>query len=58
MSTYFQYVAKDNIRGPEQCTQGLAADGANADLLWGTASAEVGLGAGTWRLLIYSRRVP
>ncbi len=44
MSTYFQYVAKDNVRGLEQCTQGLAAEAANADLLWGAASAEVGLG--------------
>ncbi len=44
MSTYFQYVAKDNLRGLEQCTQGLATEGANADLLWGAASAEVGLG--------------
>jgi len=44
MSFYFQYVVKDNNRGLEQCSQGLAADGGNADLLLGAASAEIGLG--------------
>ena len=44
MSMYFQYVVKDNVRGLEQSNQGLAIDGGNADLLWGAASSEVGLG--------------
>ncbi len=44
MSTYFQYVAKDNVRGLEQVSQGLATENGNADLLWCAASAEVGLG--------------
>ncbi len=44
MSTYFQYVAKDNVRGLEQVSQGLATDNSNSDLLWCAASAEVGLG--------------
>jgi len=45
MSMYLQYVAKDNVRGLEQVSQGLAAEGGNADLLWCAASAEVGLGS-------------
>ena len=44
MSMYLQYVAKDNVRGLEQVSQGLATEGGNADLLWCAASAEVGLG--------------
>ncbi len=44
MSTYLQYVVKDNVRGLEQSNQGLAIDGGNADLLWSAASSEVGLG--------------
>ncbi|MBS1213858.1 MAG: serine/threonine protein kinase [Proteobacteria bacterium] len=45
MSLYFQYVEKDNLRGLEQCAQGLAKEGGdNADLLFGAASAEAGLG--------------
>jgi TolB-like protein/Flp pilus assembly protein TadD len=44
MSFYFQYIVKDNVRGLEQCTQGLATNGGNADLLLGAASAEIGLG--------------
>ncbi len=44
MSTYFQYVAKDNARGLEQVSQGLAMEGGNADMLWCAASSEVGLG--------------
>lgn len=44
MSVYLQYVAKDNIRGLEQVSQGLASEGSNADLLWCAASSEVGLG--------------
>ena len=44
MSMYLQYVVKDNVRGLEQTDQGLAIDSGNADLLWGAASSEVGLG--------------
>lgn len=44
MSLYFQYVSKDNLRGLEQCVQGLATDGGNVDLLLGAASSEIGLG--------------
>jgi len=44
MSWYFQYVVKDNVRGREQSDLGLAIDSGNAELLWGAASAEVGLG--------------
>ena len=44
MSFYLQYIVKDNARGLEQCAQGLASDGGNADLLLGAASAEIGLG--------------
>ncbi len=44
MSVYLQYIAKDNVRGLEQVSQGLATEGGNADLLWCAASAEVGLG--------------
>jgi TolB-like protein len=44
MSMYYQYVSKDNLRGLEQCSQGLATDGGNVDLLLGAASSEIGLG--------------
>jgi tetratricopeptide (TPR) repeat protein len=44
MSMYFQFVTKDNVRGLEQCRQGLATDAGNADLLQCAASAEIGLG--------------
>ena len=44
MSMYYQYVSKDNLRGLEQCRQGLATDGGNVDLLLGAASSEIGLG--------------
>ncbi len=44
MSTYLQYVGKDNARGLEQVSQGLASEAGNADMLWCAASAEVGLG--------------
>ena len=44
MSTYYQYIEKDNVRGLEQGIQGLATEAGNADLLWCAASAEVGLG--------------
>lgn len=44
MSLYFQYVSKDNLRGLDQCSQGLAIDGGNVDLLLDAASSEIGLG--------------
>jgi serine/threonine protein kinase/tetratricopeptide (TPR) repeat protein len=44
MSTYYQYVKKDNVRGLEQCSQGLATNADNADLLWCAASSEMSLG--------------
>jgi serine/threonine protein kinase/Flp pilus assembly protein TadD len=44
MSTYLQYVAKDNEGGLLQARQGLANDARSADLMWAAASAETGLG--------------
>jgi serine/threonine protein kinase/tetratricopeptide (TPR) repeat protein len=44
LSTYYQAVEKDNQRALEQCTQGLAMDRGNAELLSGAAAAEMGLG--------------
>jgi serine/threonine protein kinase/tetratricopeptide (TPR) repeat protein len=44
LSTYYQYIKKDNVRGLEQCIQGLAAHADNADLLWCSASSEMSLG--------------
>jgi serine/threonine protein kinase/Flp pilus assembly protein TadD len=44
MSIYYQYIKKDNVRGLEQCSQGLAIYADNADLLWCAASSEMSLG--------------
>ena len=44
LSIYYQYVTKDNVRGLEQCSQGLATYPDNADLLWCAASSEMSLG--------------
>ncbi len=44
MATYFSSVEKDNRRAMEQCSQGLAVDRSNAELLTGAAMSEMGLG--------------